>query len=206
MSWPATRSASRLRLRSIRRPASSTTRTTGKYVFKKSDKSEKTSEEMAAYWESWVRQYPIISIEDGLAEDDWTGWKILTEKVGRKIAARRRRSVRDQLEASAAGIEEGVANSILIKVNQIGTHQRDARRDRAGTPQRLHLDHFASLRRDRGHLHRRPRGRQRTLGRSRPARLRARTASRSTTSCCASKKSSVRRRSFSAAQSVNGGE
>src|SRR6185312_9091154 len=56
---------------------------TGKYVFKKSDKSEKNSEQMAAYWESWVRQYPIISIEDGLAEDDWTGWKILTEKVGR---------------------------------------------------------------------------------------------------------------------------
>src|SRR6202012_173026 len=58
---------------------------TGKYVFKKSDKSEKSSEQMASYWESWVRQYPIVSIEDGLAEDDWDGWRLLTEKIGRKI-------------------------------------------------------------------------------------------------------------------------
>ncbi len=55
----------------------------GKYVFKKSDKSEKNSEQMASYWESWVRQYPIISIEDGLAEDDWDGWRLLTEKIGK---------------------------------------------------------------------------------------------------------------------------
>jgi len=94
---------------------------TGKYVFKKSDKSEKNSEQMAAYWESWVRQYPIISIEDGLAEDDWTGWKILTEKVGRTTQL-----VGDDLFVTNSkrlqrGIEEGVANSILVKVNQIGT-------------------------------------------------------------------------------------
>jgi len=94
---------------------------TGKYVFKKSDKSEKNSEQMAAYWESWVRQYPIVSIEDGLAEDDWTGWKILTEKVGRTTQL-----VGDDLFVTNSkrlqrGIEEGVANSILVKVNQIGT-------------------------------------------------------------------------------------
>lgn len=94
---------------------------TGKYVFKKSDKSEKNSEQMAAYWESWTRQYPIISIEDGLAEDDWTGWKILTEKIGRKVQL-----VGDDLFVTNSkrlqrGIEEGVGNSILIKVNQIGT-------------------------------------------------------------------------------------
>ena len=94
---------------------------TGKYVFKKSDKSEKNSEQMAAYWESWVRQYPIISIEDGLAEDDWTGWKILSEKVGRTTQL-----VGDDLFVTNSkrlqrGIEEGVANSILVKVNQIGT-------------------------------------------------------------------------------------
>src|ERR1700753_2331180 len=93
----------------------------GKYVFKKSDKSEKTSEQMASYWESWTRQYPIISIEDGLAEDDWTGWKILTEKVGRTTQL-----VGDDLFVTNSkrlqrGIEEGVANSILVKVNQIGT-------------------------------------------------------------------------------------
>ena len=94
---------------------------TGRYVFKKSDKSEKSSEEMARYWESWVRQYPIISIEDGLAEDDWTGWRFMTEILGEQIQL-----VGDDLfvtntERLQRGIEEGVANSILIKVNQIGT-------------------------------------------------------------------------------------
>jgi enolase len=93
----------------------------GKYVFKKSDKSEKTSEQMADFWSEWVRQYPIISIEDGLAEDDWAGWQRLTEKLGSRIQL-----VGDDLfvtntERLQRGIEEGVANSILIKVNQIGT-------------------------------------------------------------------------------------
>jgi enolase len=93
----------------------------GKYVFKKSDKSELTSEEMARFWESWTKQYPVISIEDGLAEDDWAGWKYLTELLGERIQL-----VGDDLfvtntERLQKGIEEGVANSILIKVNQIGT-------------------------------------------------------------------------------------
>ena len=56
-----------------------------KYVFKKSDRSEKTSEEMVDFYSNWVRQYPIISIEDGLAEDDWEGWKLLTDQLGSKI-------------------------------------------------------------------------------------------------------------------------
>ena len=93
----------------------------GRYVFKKSDKSEKTSEEMTRFWENWVRQYPIISLEDGLAEDDWDGWKFLTKELGEKIQL-----VGDDLfvtntERLQRGIEEGVGNSILIKVNQIGT-------------------------------------------------------------------------------------
>jgi enolase len=93
----------------------------GKYVFKKSDKSVKSSEEMVHFWADWVRQYPIVSIEDGLAEDDWKGWRILTDQLGDKIQL-----VGDDLfvtntERLARGIEEGVANSILIKVNQIGT-------------------------------------------------------------------------------------
>ncbi len=93
----------------------------GKYVFKKSDKSVKSSEEMVRFWADWVRQYPIVSIEDGLAEDDWKGWRILTDQLGDKIQL-----VGDDLfvtntERLARGIEEGVANSILIKVNQIGT-------------------------------------------------------------------------------------
>ncbi len=94
---------------------------TGKYVFKKSDKSEKNSEEMSAYWGSWVNQYPIISLEDGLAEDDWTGWQHLTELLGHKIQL-----VGDDLfvtntERLQEGIDKKVGNSILIKVNQIGT-------------------------------------------------------------------------------------
>jgi len=94
---------------------------TGKYVFKKSDKRELSSAEMSAYWESWVRQYPIVSIEDGLAEDDWDGWAHLTHILGDKVQL-----VGDDLFVTNTlrlrdGIEKKVANSILIKVNQIGT-------------------------------------------------------------------------------------
>ena len=94
---------------------------TNRYVFKKSDKSSRTPEEMTAFWESWVRQYPIVSIEDGLAEDDWTGWKHLTRVLGKKIQL-----VGDDLFVTNTvrlkrGISENVGNSILIKLNQIGT-------------------------------------------------------------------------------------
>jgi enolase len=94
---------------------------TGKYVFKKSDKSERTPEQMVEFWSEWVRQYPILSIEDGLAEDDWKGWKRLTDSLGKEIQL-----VGDDLfvtntERLGRGIREGIANSILIKVNQIGT-------------------------------------------------------------------------------------
>src|SRR6185312_6913163 len=92
-----------------------------RYVFKKSDKSEKTSDEMVAFWADWARQYPIVSLEDGLAENDWDGWKTLTRELGTKIQL-----VGDDLfvtntELLQKGIEEGAANSILIKLNQIGT-------------------------------------------------------------------------------------
>ena len=92
-----------------------------KYIFKKSDKSERTSAQMAEFWASWVRQYPIISIEDGMAEDDWDGWKMITDMLGKKIQL-----VGDDLFVTnsarlAMGIERGVANSILVKVNQIGS-------------------------------------------------------------------------------------
>jgi enolase len=93
----------------------------GKYIFKKSDKSELTSEQMAEFWANWSRQYPIVSIEDGLAEDDWAGWKVLTDKIGDKVQL-----VGDDLFVTNSkrlqmGIEKGVGNSILVKVNQIGT-------------------------------------------------------------------------------------
>jgi enolase len=92
-----------------------------KYVFKKSDKSSHDSAAMVKFWAEWVRRYPIISIEDGMAEDDWKGWKLLTQTLGEKIQL-----VGDDLfvtntERLARGINEGIANSILIKVNQIGT-------------------------------------------------------------------------------------
>ena len=66
-------------------PAASEFYQDGKYVFKKSDKSQRTSEQMVEFWANWVRQYPIISIEDGMAEDDWDGWKLLTDALGSKI-------------------------------------------------------------------------------------------------------------------------
>ena len=91
------------------------------YVFKKSDKRKLSSNEMVAYWKSWTEKYPIISIEDGMAENDWDGWKSLTDEIGRHVQL-----VGDDLfvtntEFLQKGIERGVANSILIKVNQIGT-------------------------------------------------------------------------------------
>ncbi len=104
-------------------PAASEFFDTGKkkYVFKKSDQSERTSAQMVEFWANWVRQYPIVSIEDGMAEDDWEGWKALTDALGEKIQL-----VGDDLfvtntQRLARGIEQGIANSILIKLNQIGT-------------------------------------------------------------------------------------
>ena len=92
-----------------------------KYVFKKSDQRELSSEEMANFWDNWSRQYPIVSIEDGLAEDDWEGWRILTEKAGSRIQLVGDDLFVTNVQRLQRGIEEGIANSILIKVNQIGT-------------------------------------------------------------------------------------
>jgi len=102
-------------------PAASEFFQDGKYVFKKSDKSVKTSEEMVKYWANWINKYPIVSLEDGFAEDDWKGWKLFTDEVGGKIQL-----VGDDLFVTNTkrlqkGIDEKTANSILIKVNQIGT-------------------------------------------------------------------------------------
>ncbi|MBM4143718.1 MAG: phosphopyruvate hydratase [Lentisphaerae bacterium] len=92
-----------------------------RYVFRKSDGSSRTSEQMAEFWADWVARYPIVSIEDGMAESDWTGWKTLTDKLGDRVQL-----VGDDLFVTntkflSKGIKMGVANSILIKVNQIGT-------------------------------------------------------------------------------------
>ena len=105
-----------------------------KYVFKKSDKRELSSDQMIEFWCDWVAKYPIISIEDGMAEFDWDGWKKLTDVLGKKIQL-----VGDDIFVTnpailAKGIEKGIANSILIKVNQIGslTETLDAMRMAAG--------------------------------------------------------------------------
>ena len=93
----------------------------GKYVFHKSSGKEMSSDELVKYWESWVNQYPIVSIEDGMAEDDWDGWKNLTETIGKKCQL-----VGDDLFVTNVtriqqGIDRGIANGLLVKVNQIGT-------------------------------------------------------------------------------------
>lgn len=102
-------------------PAASEMWEKGKYRFYKSSKKLVSSDDMVKMWESWVKQFPIVSLEDGLAENDWKGWKNLTDSVGKKIEI-----VGDDLFCTnkailAEGIAKGVANSVLIKLNQIGT-------------------------------------------------------------------------------------
>jgi len=92
-----------------------------RYVFKKSDKSERTSEQMVEFWANWVKQYPILSIEDGMAENDWDGWKLMTDTLGDQIQLVGDDIYVTNTEIFARGIERGIANSILIKLNQIGT-------------------------------------------------------------------------------------
>jgi enolase len=102
-------------------PAASEFYENGQYVFRKSDKTRKSSDEMIAIWADWLKKYPIPSLEDGLAEDDWEGWKRLTAKLGSQAQL-----VGDDIFVTnpgifSRGIKEGIANSILIKLNQIGT-------------------------------------------------------------------------------------
>ncbi len=94
---------------------------TKSYIFKKSDGKKLKSEEMVEYWAKWAKKYPIISIEDGMAEEDWTGWKGLTDKIGDKVQLVGDDLFVTNVDFLQKGIDMGVANSILIKVNQIGT-------------------------------------------------------------------------------------
>lgn len=102
-------------------PAASELYQDGKYVFFKSDKSKKSADEMVQLYSDWVQKYPIISIEDGLAQDDWEGWKKLTKELDDKIQLVGDDIFVTNTERLKQGIDEGVANSILIKLNQIGT-------------------------------------------------------------------------------------
>ena len=148
---------------------------------------------MVGFWSELLDRYPIVSIEDGMAEDDWDGWAALTAAVGGKVQL-----VGDDLfvtntERLAMGIERGVANSVLVKVNQIGTLTETLETVDLATPERLHQRDVAPIGRDRGHHHRRPgRGDRLRADQDRRAGAHA-TGSRSTTSCCASRRTSARR-------------
>ncbi|MBC7892103.1 MAG: phosphopyruvate hydratase, partial [Sphingobacteriaceae bacterium] len=93
----------------------------GLYTFKKSDGRQLSPAEMAGYWQSWVEKYPIISIEDGLAEDDWTGWKLLTDSIGKRCQLVGDDLFVTNVKRLQQGIDAGVANAVLVKVNQIGS-------------------------------------------------------------------------------------
>lgn len=168
-------------------PASSEFYQEGRYVLEADGKSL-SGPEMVAYWENWVNQYPIVSIEDGLAEDDWETWKLLTERLGRRIQL-----VGDDLFVTnpailKRGIEMGVGNSILVKVNQIGTLSE--------TLEAIRLAHRSGYTTILSHRSGRPRITPSPISlwrsmpaRSRPARPAARIACPSTTSFYASRRS-----------------
>ncbi len=92
-----------------------------RYVFKKSDKRELTSEQMVSFYSDWIAKYPIISLEDGMSEEDWDGWKLLTNKLSKKVQLVGDDIFVTNTKILEKGIEQGIGNSILIKVNQIGT-------------------------------------------------------------------------------------
>jgi len=92
-----------------------------KYVFHKSNGKEMSSEQLVKYWEKWVKQYPIVSIEDGMAEDDWAGWKLLTETIGDKCQLVGDDLFVTNVKRLQQGIDKGIGNGLLVKVNQIGT-------------------------------------------------------------------------------------
>jgi len=102
-------------------PAASEFYQDGKYVFKKSDSSAKSSDDMVRFWSKWAQDYPIVSLEDGMSEEDWDGWQNLTKEIGDRIQLVGDDIFVTNIRIFAEGIEKGIANSILIKLNQIGT-------------------------------------------------------------------------------------
>jgi enolase len=102
-------------------PAASEFYQNGKYVFKKSDNSAKSSDDLVRFWSKWANEYPIVSLEDGLSEQDWDGWQNLTTELGNKIQLVGDDIFVTNIQIFGEGIEKGIANSILIKLNQIGT-------------------------------------------------------------------------------------
>ena len=135
-------------------PAASEMWDDGKYVLFKSTKKAITSDELIKIWESWVNQYPIVLIEDGMGENDWEGWRNLTVALGAKIEL-----VGDDLFCTNAkilqqGIDKGLANAVLIKLNQIGIGDGDAGHHGTGGAQCLRVLCLSPVGRNRGHFHR----------------------------------------------------
>jgi hypothetical protein len=146
------------------------------------------SAQFADYLADWSRSYPIVTIEDGMAEGDWDGWKLLTERSASACSWSATTCSSPTPKILKRGIDaQGIANSILIKPNQIGTLTETLAAIEMARRRNTRLGRLASLRRNRGHHHRRPRGRHLGDARSRPVRCAARTAWPSTTSCCASR-------------------
>ena len=117
----------------------------GAYVFARSDKKSRSSEQMVRLYADLVARYPIVSIEDGLSEDDWEGWALLTKELGKRVQL-----VGDDLFVTnpkllKRGIDAATANSILIKLNQIGTVTETSKAIEVATRGWLHIDYFASL-------------------------------------------------------------
>jgi enolase len=92
-----------------------------KYIFHKSDGRKMSSEQLVDYWKNWVKKYPVVSIEDGMAEDDWKGWKLLTDTLGNKVQLVGDDLFVTNVKRLQKGVEEHIANALLVKVNQIGT-------------------------------------------------------------------------------------
>ena len=116
---------------------------------------------MVDFWANWVRQYPIVSLEDGMAEDDWDGWKLLTDTLGKKIQL-----VGDDIYVTntsifAKGIDRGIANSILDQAEPDRDGHRDVRSREDGVGRWIHVGDFAPVGRDGGRVYRRLRGRDR---------------------------------------------
>ena len=148
--------ASRSSSRSTSRRSSSSTREAAPTTTRASTRTRRRDDRALR---GWAAKYPLVSIEDGLAEDDWDGWKALTDKLGGKIQLVGDDLFVTQTARLERGIDDGIANSILVKVNQVGTLTETLDAVRTAQHARLHRDHLAPLGRDRGRVHRRSRGR-----------------------------------------------
>ena len=178
-------------------PATSEVFDDGAYVLEHEGRSL-SPRELADYWADAARRYPIVSIEDGMDEEDWDGWKALTEQLGDRVQL-----VGDDLfvtnpERLRRGIELGVGNSILVKVNQIGTLTETLEAVRMARRRRLHGGDLAPLRRDRGHDDRRPRRRHRLRADQDRRAVALGPRRQVQPACCASRRSSAPQRAFPA--------